>query len=108
MQVKKRRIKGHLLIELAGDMDAYEAEDFESDILKAVEKGDTSVIVDFDKLEYISSSGLRALLNLRSRLEEKSGRLVLVSIKGSVLGVFRTSKLIDIFRVAKDVNEAIG
>ena len=108
MQVKKRRIRDHHLVEQAGDMDAYEAEDFESGMLKAVEKGNISIIISFDKLNYISSSGLRVLLNLRSKLEEKRGRLVLVSIKGSVLGVFRTSKLIDIFRVAKDVDEAIG
>jgi anti-anti-sigma factor len=79
-------------------MEVYDAESFESEVVEAVSKGARNIIIDFSGLKYISSSGLRALINTRSQVEKVSGKLILSGLKDNVLEVFRVSKLLSIFR----------
>ncbi len=104
--IKIKDLKGFFVISLAGDMGAYDAEDFERKALGLIKKDGKDVIVDFRDLEYISSSGLRALLNIKKRLEAHGRRLLLVSLRGKVLDVFRVSKIIEMFEVYEDIEEA--
>lgn len=107
MKIKKKVIKGYVVISLKGDMEAYDAEKFEIDVLKIIKEGRLDIIIDFKALEYISSSGLRALLNIRERLNKEGKRLLLASLKGKVLEVFRVSRLLETFEVYKDVKDAM-
>ncbi|MBL7068563.1 MAG: STAS domain-containing protein [Candidatus Omnitrophica bacterium] len=107
MQVKKKRIDSFLTVRLAGEMDTYEAENFEGDILKVIKKGEKRLIIDFEKLKYISSSGLRVLLSIRSQLSQEGGRLILVALKEKALEVFKVSKLLEVFEIRKDIDEAL-
>ena len=108
MKIKKKEVGGYLVISLGGDMEPYDAENFENEVLRIIEKGKTNIIIDFKGLGYISSSGLRALLNIRSRLEKEGGRLVLSSLTDKILDVFRVSKLLNIFEVVRDAQDVIG
>ena len=107
MKIRKRARKDFTIASLSGEMEAYDAESFEGEILEIIKSRNKKIIVDFEKLEYISSSGLRALLNIRSRLLKEGGRLLLVSLKDKVLEVFRVSKLLDIFEVYENLEEAM-
>ena len=107
MQIKKRSEKGFIILSLIGDMETYGAEELENTALEVIKKGEKNIILDFDKLEYISSIGLRAVLTIRTQIQKTAGRLVLVSLRDKVIEVFRTSKLLDIFQVHKDVEDAI-
>ena len=107
MRIGRRSVKGFAVISLTGDMDPYDAEAFEDSIVETIENNQKNIIIDLQGLLYISSSGLRALLGIRSRLLREGGRLFLTSLKGRVLEVFRTSKLLEVFSVYKDVEEAL-
>jgi anti-anti-sigma factor len=109
MRIKKKDLKGFLRISVTGEMEAYDAESFESDVLEMIKEGSRKIIIDLNELKYISSSGLRAILNIRSQLQREGGRLVLASLKDKVLEVFRVSKLLTVFEVVEkteDIEEA--
>ncbi|MFH1752737.1 MAG: STAS domain-containing protein [Candidatus Omnitrophota bacterium] len=108
MKTRKRRIPGFLCVEAIGDMEAYDAESFENDIFDLVDKGEKNIVTDLGGLVYICSSGLRAFLNIRAKLQKEGGRLVLSSLRDNVLEVFRVSKLLSIFEIVsspKDIKE---
>jgi len=107
MQAKKKKLNGFLVVCLAGEMDTYEAENFETDMTKVLKKGERRLVIDLEKLTYISSSGLRVLLSLRSQLAQEGGRLVLVGLREKVLEVFKVSKLLEVFEIRKDIDEAL-
>ena len=105
LKTKKREAGGFTIISLEGDMEAYDAEAFEGEAIGVIDKGKKRLIIDFRELSYISSSGLRALLNIRSRVQKEGGRLALVGLKEKVLEVFRVSKLLGIFEVAGEAED---
>lgn len=107
MQIKKTKRDNFIIISLAGSMDAYDAEKFESEAAEIVKSGQKQIIVNLEKLDYISSSGLRALLSMRAQLSKGGGKFRLVSLRDKVLEVFRISKLLNIFEIFENAEDAI-
>ncbi len=72
MTVTKTQNGSDLIVAVEGRLDTTTAPEFENEIkplLSSVE----NVILDFEKLEYISSAGLRALLQIRKSIYGKGG-----------------------------------
>jgi anti-anti-sigma factor len=73
------------------------------------------VVLDFGLVDVITSAGLRPLLQLRTHLKEKGGRVALCGLSEQVADVLRTTRLITssaagpvIFETAPDVAEAVA
>jgi len=107
MKIQKREEGGFLVLSLLGEIEVYEAEALENEIDAAVKAGAKDMIIDMAGLNYISSSGLRVLITARGEIKKAGGALMLASIKEKVLEVFRISKLLAIFDVRKDVEDAL-
>ena len=66
MNINYRLDKNIIYIELDGRIDASNSSVVEQNILEIKEQNpDKHVVIDADKLEYISSAGLRVILRLR-------------------------------------------
>ena len=58
-----------------------------------------AAVVDFSKLEYISSAGLGVLVVTQKRLQNSGGGLRLVNLNNHIADVFRYSGLDQIFEI---------
>ena len=67
MNVTKTQNGTELIAAVEGRLDTLTSPEFEQK-MKAGLSGVTSLVLDFAKLEYISSAGLRALLNIKAEL----------------------------------------
>lgn len=81
---------------LAGRFDAAEAERARQVFLSL----DEAKVVDFARLDYISSAGLGVLLAAQKRLSERGQGLKLVNLNGHIRDVFRFSGFDQIFEIA--------
>jgi len=73
---------------------------FEQDVQQQIDAGNTSLVVDFSQLEYISSAGLRALLVVARKLKSAGGRMALCALRKPVKEVFDVTgytTLLDVF-----------
>jgi anti-sigma B factor antagonist len=77
---------GVLTISVEGSIDTLTASDFESKVIKALE-GVKKLILDFAKVEYVSSAGLRTIILLNEKMEEKEG-MTIKNINDEVRDVF--------------------
>ncbi|MBQ3643265.1 MAG: STAS domain-containing protein [Candidatus Riflebacteria bacterium] len=77
---------GVLNVSIEGSIDTLTAQDFENQITKALE-GVKELILDFGKVQYVSSAGLRAILGLNTKMEDQ-GKMVIKNIDESVRDVF--------------------
>ncbi len=75
-----------LNIEVEGSIDTLTAQEFEKEITKVLE-GVKKLVLDFSKVDYVSSAGLRAILGLNSQMETQ-GEMVIRNIVESVRDVF--------------------
>jgi anti-anti-sigma factor len=65
------------------------------DLLAGVDRsGATHVILDFQRVHYLSSVAFRPLLSLHRKLKERNGRLVLCGMSQPVAEVFYVTRLV--------------
>ena len=75
---------------LAGRIDADSAQEVQEHLQKAVERFD-KLILDFEKVTYISSAGLRVLRIVQRSMEKKAGSLVIRNVRKDVMDVFNVT-----------------
>ncbi len=89
------KVENHA-IALAGRFDAAEAEKARKVFLALTE----ATIVDFARLDYISSAGLGVLLAAQKHLSEHGKSLRLINVSGHIRDVLHFSGFDQIFEIA--------
>ena len=80
-----------LVLEPEGRLDSTNSSGLEERLLVVIEKGENALVIDFEKLNYISSAGLRVLLIAAKQLQQSGGRIALHAMSPSVREVFEIS-----------------
>jgi anti-anti-sigma factor len=75
-------------IALDGRLDSNSAPDLERAVERLIETPPGVVFLDLDRLEYISSAGLRVIFRLQKALKREGGQLLMVNLKPQVRKVF--------------------
>ncbi len=87
-----------MTIALEGRLDTVTAPQLEEVVSPAL--ADTKELVfDFSKLEYISSAGLRILLNAQKKIGAAGGSMKLVGVNDVVREVFEVTGFINILTI---------
>ena len=93
-----KELKGtELKIALEGRLDTTTAPDLES-VIKDSVSGVTDLILDFEKLDYISSAGLRVLLSAQ-KIMNRQGSMKVVHVNETVNEVFEVTGFSDILTI---------
>lgn len=58
-----------------------------------------SVVLDFARVDYITSAGLRVLLRCSKMMDEKGGSFVIINPREDVMNIFRMTHLTDFVSV---------
>ena len=80
-----------------GRIDASTANEFSEAIEKNIE-GIKDLTFDFDKLDYISSAGLRVLLTTQKNMS-KVGSMKLINVADAIMDVFNITGFSDILTI---------
>ena len=75
MTINKKQNGGALEIALEGRLDTMTAPELEAELNSSLKSAD-SLVLDFSKLNYISSAGLRVLLSAHKTMSGKGGMKV--------------------------------
>jgi len=95
------------LVSLAGRLDSNTSAQFEQYILAKI--GDQPrLIIDFSKLDYISSAGLRVLLLAAKKVKQGNGRLILCALKEHIHEVFEISGFLSILDIRLSAADALA
>ena len=86
MSVSKKQNGNELLFIIEGNIDSTTAPDLHEIICGALD-GVTSLILDFEKVAYISSAGLRVILTAYKTMSEQ-GKMVIRKVNEDVMEVF--------------------
>ena len=94
MTIEIKRNAEETMIELVGRLDTTTAPALDKTISNDIE-GTKSLILDFKRLEYISSAGLRVLLGAQKKMQ-KLGSMKLINVCELVMEVFEMTGFADI------------
>jgi len=95
-----------LIIAADGGIDRNTSSEFVERILELIEGGVTKVIIDCEKLTYISSWGLGVLLRLHKRARATGGEVKIANVHSRIVELLNLTRLNRIFGVYPDVNRA--
>lgn len=89
-----------------GRIDASTVGEFELKTLEVAEQSTVPIFVNFSKVEYISSAGLRAILKLAKTCQKKKLKLGCFAMAKGVLEVFRISGFASIISISDTLDQA--
>lgn len=95
------------IVQLNGRLDANTSGDVESKIIPVFDSGEKKIIIDFSRLDYISSAGLRVLLLSAKKSKSLNCDLKLTSLKPHVKEVFDIAGFSSIFSIYETNEEAV-
>ena len=79
-----------LTMEIEGRIDTQTAPQLEKTLQAALE-GVTDLVLDFAKVSYISSAGLRTILTAQNAMDGRNGSMVLRNCSQNIMGVFKVT-----------------
>jgi anti-anti-sigma factor len=108
MQIATRKVYDVLVVEMAGRLDSRTAGDA-GDRLTAIAQGpDKQVVLNLEKLDYVSSAGLRAILVCAKLLQNGRGQLNISNANGNVAIVLETTGLASLIRAFPTEKDAVA
>ena len=76
---------------LHGQLDTNASREFEQRLLEAITSGIKNLVLNFTELHYISSAGIRVILNAINAIKRIGGRIMLCGLQDYVKEVFEIS-----------------
>ena len=107
MELKIRKHSETYIIDVDGEMDLYNSYKLKELVMKMLEKKIERFIVNLEKVDYIDSSGIGALIYVCSTIKKMNLKFVIANIHGSVKKVIELTKLMGYFPIANSIEEAI-
>ena len=88
MDIIETREQQITIFSLAGRLDSSSSPEFDKRIVLAMENGFRYIILDCQKLDYITSAGLRVVVKTAKKLKPEQGQIVLCAMADYVKEVF--------------------
>ncbi|MBQ2062865.1 MAG: STAS domain-containing protein [Oscillospiraceae bacterium] len=97
LHIEKNLENGNAVFALEGRLDTTTAPELEKELQESLD-GVTALVLDFEKLDYISSAGLRVLLSAQ-KIMMKAGEMKLVHVNETVMEIFEVTGFTDILTI---------
>ena len=98
LNINKQQDGAKVCIALEGRLDTITSPELEEEMKGIMEEAD-EVTLDLEKLEYISSAGLRVMLSAQKRITAKAGALKVVHANETVMEIFEVTGFTDILNI---------
>lgn len=105
IQVYYNEEKDAWIIEPQGELDIYTSPTFKNKVLNSYDEKKTDLVVDGERLEYIDSTGLGALISIFKAIEEDENKIHLINIKPNIKKLFDITELDKLFIIRGENNE---
>jgi len=107
MEIRIRKFREIYIIILEGELDLYNAPRLEACFRTVHSRGAAALILDFENVTYIDSSGIGILLKLKNMSSENSLKFTISGVDGEVLNVLKLTNLLPFFSLAENYRQGI-
>jgi anti-sigma B factor antagonist len=108
MQITTREDNDVKIVTFEGNLDTNTSSDAQTTLSGLLTEGVQKILANCEKLDYISSAGLRVLLATAKQLNSAGGELRICSLNETVQEVFDISGFSTIFNVFATETEALN
>ena len=97
LNIKNNREDARLTVTLEGRLDTTTAPDLEKNLQESIQSVE-ELVMDFEKLDYISSAGLRVLLSAQ-KIMNKQGGMKLCHVNENIMEILEVTGCVDILTI---------
>ena len=97
MRIEKHINGAELTLTLTGRLDTTTAPQLESELRSSL-GGVEKLMLDFEKLEYLSSAGLRVLLGAQ-KVMNRQGSMVVKHVNDTIMEIFEVTGFVDVLTI---------
>ena len=97
LSINKTIENGKACFALEGRLDTVTAPELENELKGSLDQI-SDLTLDFEKLEYISSAGLRVLLSAQKQMM-KQGQMRIVHVNDTIMEIFEVTGFVDILTI---------
>jgi anti-sigma B factor antagonist len=102
MKIRIEKNSGWTVLHLDGPLDATSAIGTQHELLKTLEAGGVSFLLDLEKVQTVDSSGLATLVRFYKEIRTRGGTLALCAVQREAMKVFQLTRLDTIFTILPD------
>lgn len=99
--------QGASIVRIEGRMDAASAPILERKLAEKIDEGKIKLVLDFAKVDYLSSAGMRLLLSTTKKLKGGKGGLHLCSVTEEVMEIIKMAGFERIIQIFPTEQEAL-
>ncbi len=107
MQISVKTTNEVKVLAFEGRLDSQTSPDAQQQLTRLIEEGETKILVNLEKVDYISSAGLRVLLVIAKQLKTTDGELRICSLNEVVKEVFDISGFDMILPISASESDAL-
>src|SRR5574337_659790 len=108
MQLDQRRAGDALIVTPLEDrLDARVATDFKERMIELITAGNTKIVLDLSKVEFIDSSGLGAIVSSLKRMGGR-GDLVVCGLQETTMTLFKLTRMDRVFQIFDSEQQAVA
>lgn len=108
LSIQTTELKRVMLLEVSGRIDSTTASELGDALNGVIEEGRNKIVLDLEKVDYMSSAGLREIVAALKRLNKGTGDLRLACPSDRVREVLELAGLDEIFKIFDTQLEAVG
>jgi anti-sigma B factor antagonist len=103
MEIHTETINSVTVVEMLGELDSMSAPGVQDEVLLLANPG-SKILLDMSRVTYMSSAGLRTLLILYRRINENSGKIILVGLNEDIQDIMAITGFLDFFEIVESRN----
>lgn len=110
LNIEEKIVGSILILRLEGRIDAVSSGILDKSLSGVIEKQHDKIALDFTKVDYLSSAGMRLLLSTTKKLKAANGVLCLFSIHDDVMEIIKMAgfeRILTIYPLEKDALAAL-
>jgi anti-sigma B factor antagonist len=109
VRISVRRHDKTTIFDLSGDIDFANSRDVRDSVLREIRESRAArVVVNLSQVRYIDSSGVASLVEGLKAARDLGSRFILVGLSTSAREVLRLSRLLRVFEVYENEQEALA
>ena len=97
-----------VIINLQGEINAFAGEALNSAYKEAASQGMSNVLLNFEGVDYINSTGIALIVGLMTQARKSNIRLLAYGLSGHYAEIFRITRLDDFIAVFPDEQSALA
>lgn len=107
MNIEVKKESDVTIVRPNGRMDFNALMEFNALLNKTVQGGAKKLLLDFSDLEYLSSSGIRTLVDCQKQVDAQKGTLAFCALNSQIKELFQVVQLDKVFKIYPSEFEAL-